>query len=234
MTVSSADYIKQNKDFWEKGYDAPNVESWVFRPYGVILKPEFGLTGAAGERHVDFGCGQGATVAFFADKGFDSVGVDVSERDITIARGRYPAMTERFQVVAGDPASVPFYGFENDVALVTAIQALYYFDDDDLDRCLMRLHAAMRPGGVIFAIMMSYDSPKYAGNATPAGGGLSRVDFAYQRIAIAAYYINMTRDEAHLKAKFHMFEPRHIGFYAEQYRSDEPYSKHFTFCGVKA
>ena len=34
-------YLNKNSKYWEKGYHAPNVESFVFRFYGRILVNDF-------------------------------------------------------------------------------------------------------------------------------------------------------------------------------------------------
>ena len=33
-------YLTENYKYWQKGYDAPNVESFIFRFYGFYLKRE--------------------------------------------------------------------------------------------------------------------------------------------------------------------------------------------------
>ena len=38
-------YLNKNSKYWEKGYHAPNVESFVFRFYGRILVHDFNITG---------------------------------------------------------------------------------------------------------------------------------------------------------------------------------------------
>ena len=78
-------YLDKNREYWEKGYDAANVDHPVFRFYGRILKPEFHM-GGNHERLVDFGCGTGSAVDFFTMHGFHASGVDISETDITTAR----------------------------------------------------------------------------------------------------------------------------------------------------
>ena len=45
--------------------------------------------------------------------------------------------------------------------------------------------------------------------------------------------MNFIKDEEELKHKFSMFQPIHIGFYSEKFRSDEGVSHHFTFVGRK-
>jgi len=48
------DYLKKNKDYWKKGYNAENVDHNVSRFYGRILKPDFKIRGD-GEKLVEFG-----------------------------------------------------------------------------------------------------------------------------------------------------------------------------------
>src|ERR1700736_6685836 len=36
MSIAEADYLEKNRSSWQYGYDAPNVESWVFRWKGRI------------------------------------------------------------------------------------------------------------------------------------------------------------------------------------------------------
>ena len=77
-------YLKDNLEYWRQGYEAENVESFVFRPYGRILKAQLGIDGSNGENILDFGCGSGASLRFFKSKGFRVFRVEMT--------------TERFQV----------------------------------------------------------------------------------------------------------------------------------------
>ena len=43
-------YLQGNKDYWDKGYVATNVESHVFRMFGRILKYEFGQSIVTGKQ----------------------------------------------------------------------------------------------------------------------------------------------------------------------------------------
>lgn len=62
------DYLKGNLEYWQEGYEADNVESFVFRPYGRIFKYEFGLDGSHGEKLLDWGCGGGQHFASLEQK----------------------------------------------------------------------------------------------------------------------------------------------------------------------
>jgi hypothetical protein len=50
---------KNNINYWDGRYYAPNVESFIFRFYGRILKHDFGIDGSNQEKVFDFGCGEG-------------------------------------------------------------------------------------------------------------------------------------------------------------------------------
>jgi SAM-dependent methyltransferase len=225
-------YLDYNKAYWEKGYNAVNVDHPVFRFYGRILRPEFGL-GANWERLVDFGCGQGAAVNFFHAVGFQARGVDISETDIAVAKIRYPHIAQNFSICAPDPKKNEYYGFAEDIAVITAIQSLYYFSDSDFQACMDVLYRSMRPGGVFFATMMGENSREFLDNSTEFRDGLRVVNFRNDRLEVKNYYMSFIKDEDHLKRKFDMFKPVHIGYYAAKFRSDEGDGFHFTFCGVK-
>lgn len=223
-----ADYLKANLDYWSKGYDAPNVESFVFRVYGRILRnllPRGGHAPAV----LDFGCGAGATCAYFRSQGFEVHGVDISKVDIERCRARLPDSRDNFHIIPSRPAPAQRY-VERDLELVTGIQSLYYVSDADMEICLQSLHDNLCPGGLIYATMMGPNNWYYA-KSTPSEGGMRRVEFSTPRLTVKDYYVNFTRDEAHLKQRFGMFEPLHIGYYDACYREDEGSDFHFTFVG---
>jgi|APSaa5957512535_1039671.scaffolds.fasta_scaffold396994_2 hypothetical protein len=116
-------YLNFNKAHWEIDYKAVNVDHPIFRFYGRILKPQFGIHGGNHELLLDFGCGQGL-------------------REVNFKTNR------------------------------------------------------------------NYDLDKY--------------------------FVNFTEDEDDLKENFSLFEPVHIGFYSDKFRSDEQDSHHYIFCGIKA
>ena len=58
-------YLDKNAMYWSGTYDAPNVESFIFRFYGRILRFDYGIDGSNHERILDFGCGQGGALNYF-------------------------------------------------------------------------------------------------------------------------------------------------------------------------
>ncbi|MCH7849434.1 MAG: class I SAM-dependent methyltransferase [Planctomycetes bacterium] len=223
------EYLKRNSECWQAGYDAENVESFVFRPYGRIFKTEFGLTGSNHERLLDFGCGQGAALRFFRSKGFDVYGVDISETDIARCQETMSDIPDHFAVIAAAPSEEDvFFGGEYD--LIIAVQALYYYSDSDLQRRLVSLHNQMKPGAILYATMMGPGHYKYE-HSQPYKDGLRKVEFSLPRLQASDHYVNFTHSEDELIDRFSMFEKVHVGFYDAKYREDEGASFHYTFVG---
>jgi hypothetical protein len=115
---------------------------------------------------------------------------------------------------------------------VIAIQSLYYYSDADLALRMESLYASMPPGGVFYATMIGEQSKHYK-NSEPYSDGLSKIGSSTPRSGEGHHYMNFIKDADELKKKFEMFKPAHVGFYSDQFRSDEDISFHFTFVGTK-
>lgn len=224
-------YLEETKRYWDRRYEAENVEGWVFRMYGQILKAEFSMDGSGGEKLLDFGCGEGGALVFFKRKGFDVYGVDVSEPAIAVAKEKMPDITDHFQVIDPKPHVDDLF-FTGDFDIITAIQSLYYYDNNDLDVRVRTLYDMLKPGGFVYFTMMSKKCWFFE-YATAIRNGLYRVEFETDRLRIKDYYMLFVEDEEDLREKFHLFKPLHIGFYSYAYRSDEGMAHHYTFFGRK-
>ena len=226
-----SDYLEAQDRYYKPGYDAENVESWVFRTYGRVFKAQFGMDGSKHEKMLDFGCGQGAAVRFFDSKGFDAYGVDISERDIARAREIMPHIKDHFAVISPKPKRDNVF-FGGGFDLVISIQTLYLLNNDDLQTLIESLYAQMKPGGLIFASMMG-PGHHYYGRSVEAENGMRKVDFQTERLTVRDYYVNFTHSEEELLNRFAMFRRVHVGYYDLKYREDEGGSFHYTFIGQK-
>jgi SAM-dependent methyltransferase len=222
-------YLKKNNEYWQTGYFAPNVESYIFRFYGYFLKPNKII---GNKKILDFGCGQGSAVNYFHKLGYKSYGVDISRKDLNIAKKFYKNIKKNFIQVDPDPKNQDYYAFKKDIDVVVAGQALYFFNNSDLEICLNNLKSSMKKGGIIFATMQT---PKhfYFKNAKKYKDGLYEVRLKNKRTDVKSHYINYTFSKKHLLKKFKMFEPIEIGYYDMGLTKSEPQTHHFTFIGKK-
>jgi SAM-dependent methyltransferase len=109
----------------------------------LALLARYGVTGG---RVVDLGCGSGLWARVLTDAGYDVLGVDYSAAMIALARKRAPKA--RFRRASYLDVDLP------PCDAVTSIGECfnYLFDRDDdapLERLFRRIHAALRPGGVL-------------------------------------------------------------------------------------
>ncbi|MDR1471671.1 MAG: class I SAM-dependent methyltransferase [Synergistaceae bacterium] len=222
-------YLKANYDYWQSGYTAGNVESWVFRAFGRILKPEFGLSGEKHEKLLDFGCGSGAALSFFDRNGFDVYGVDISKIDMSRCKERMPHIADHFTIVDPTPRVDDVF-FDGDFDLVTAIQSLYYYSSGDLETRLISLKKQMKRGAIIYATMMGSKS-WYYDNSAERENGLREVNIDTPRLKIKNYFVNFTHSEDDLLSKFSMFKRLHVGYYDARYIETEGSDFHWIFIG---
>ena len=222
-------YLKKNHNYWETGYYAPNVESYIFRFFAYYLKPNKII---GNKKILDFGCGQGSSVNYFSKLGYDVCGVDISKKDLNFAKIFYKNIKNRFVLVDPDPKIQPYYGFEKNIDIVVAAQSLYFFDNKDLNICLNKIKNSMKKGGIIFATMQSHNH-YYFKNAKKYKNGLYEVKLKNKRTAVKSHYINYTKSKKDLLKKFNMFEPLEVGFYDMGLTKSEPKTHHFTFIGRK-
>jgi 2-polyprenyl-3-methyl-5-hydroxy-6-metoxy-1,4-benzoquinol methylase len=123
---------------WEKEKDVyPNP--WALRRGTVILDTLSSLP-VAHPRIVDLGCGTGWLTAELGKRG-DVVGVDLSERAITIARSRYP----HINFLAGNVLEMALPAGQFDVAVSLEVIA-HVEDQDGYLGCASKV---LRPGGYL-------------------------------------------------------------------------------------
>ena len=225
-------YHQGNWEFWQQEYAAENVESCVFRVYGRIFRDELGISGAKGEKLLDFGCGSGAAARFFRAKGFNVHGVDISAPAIENCRRRMPDLQDHFSVIDPKPkADQAFFGGGFDV--VVGIQSMIYFSNADFETLMQSLHRQMKPGALIYATMVGTKC-WYYDHSKEDVDGLRNVTISNGRLNISNYYVNFTHSEEHLRRKFHLFDKLHIGYYDSKFSEKEGGDFHYTFIGRKA
>jgi 2-polyprenyl-3-methyl-5-hydroxy-6-metoxy-1,4-benzoquinol methylase len=233
-------YLQKNEVHWQQGCPALNVESHVFRPYGVIFRDLLGISGENHERLLDFGCGGGTNSLFFKSKGFDVFGVDISLTDLNKCKKYMPDISNHFLSIDAKPdINDIFFGGKFDV--VIAIHSMYYYNDKDLEIRLKSLYNMMNPGGIIYVTMIGTKSKQFQYSELIEDGlykvtlpskGRKRLIDAYQ-----PHYKNFTKDKHELIKKLNMFDKLHVGHFEELYSEDGPaevnHVFHYTYIGQK-
>ncbi|MGQ0559087.1 MAG: class I SAM-dependent methyltransferase [Sphingosinicella sp.] len=223
------EYLDTNAEYWDGQYYAPNVESFIFRFYGRILRFDYGIDGSNHEKILDFGCGQGGALHYFDKLGFDCFGVDIARNDIAVARQLMPHRADQLKVV--DPTPVPGQTyFDDQMDVVISIQTLDFLSNTDFQTVIRNLYDNMKPGGKIYASMNGWDM-YYRQNAKYADDGLWHVKFNNGRVDYDLF-LNFVKDKDELREKFSLFKPVYIDHYDSSFR-EEGSEFRYTFFGIK-
>ncbi|MET7834365.1 class I SAM-dependent methyltransferase [Micromonospora sediminicola] len=92
---------------------------------------------------LDLGCGTGNLALLLTRHGRTVVGVDPAEASLDVARAKDGA--DRVRWIRGDATTLP--PLRADLATMTGNVAQVFRTDDDWERTLRGVHAALRPGG---------------------------------------------------------------------------------------
>ena len=131
-----AHYEERADDFWAdtRGHDvSQNIDALLRHIDG---KPPFSI--------LDLGCGPGRDLKTFADLGHAAVGLDGAPQFVAMARSYSGCEVWLQDLLALD---LPPAGFDG----IFANAVLFHVPSAELPRVLGELHAALKPGGVLFS-----------------------------------------------------------------------------------
>ena len=230
-------YKEINKEYWNRAYEAPNVESFIFRLKPLLL--DLFINSKKKLKVLDYGCGEGSNIHYLSKKhGYDGYGVDISESSIKNCQKKINK--KKFKLIDFDVNQNDNF-FNEKFDLIISIQVLYYLNDIDLKNRLISLNKMLKPGGYVFFTMMGTKNQyyKYFCDKRKSNDGLYKVDLGLdknykkrQKQSIYYHYINFTKSEKDLKNKFRLFKPLKIGYYDESLTSTKS-GHHYTFLGKK-
>jgi SAM-dependent methyltransferase len=131
-----AHYDQRAEEFWlgTRDHDVrQNIDALLS---AIDSRPPFTI--------LDFGCGPGRDLKTFADLGHVAVGLEGSARFAAMARAYSGCEVLEQDFLALDLAPARFDG-------VFANAVLFHVPTRELPRVLVELHAALKPGGVLFS-----------------------------------------------------------------------------------
>ena len=129
-------YDKNAKEYAQKTAHIPPEERGEFPN---LVKP--------GGKILDAGCGPGRDCAYFLEKGFQVVGVDLSEKLLEISRKKAPRATFHKQ----DLRSLKFP--HNSFDAIWACASLVHLKRFEVPKVLHDFYSSLKPGGVLFILL---------------------------------------------------------------------------------
>ena len=117
---------------------------------------------------LDLGCGTGAMTGLMAQKGYDMIGVDLSEDMLAVAREKAKEMATDIIYLNQDMTELDLYGTVD--AVISCGDALnYVLDEEDLLEAFKKVNLFLDPGGLfVFDMNTVYKFKEVLGNRTYA------------------------------------------------------------------
>ena len=232
--MSTKNYLKKNNNYWSEPYNAENVESYIFRLKGGLLDK---FISKKKIKVLDYGCGFGAQIKYLIEKhNYEGYGVDIAKYAINSCHKIMPKLKKNFKLI-GSACNENDDFFNVKFDLIIANQSLYYLDDADLQLRLKSLKKMLKPGGHIFASMMSIKNSYFKMSVCKKKNSdfreLLHSDPEYKKRHKKKYnkcYINFIKDKKSLIKKFSLFQKILIGQYDLCYDVNLP-GHHYTFFG---
>lgn len=225
-------YLKKNLESRTTigGSNAPNVEDAIFRLHGRVLKNNYKLPSKKKlTTLLDFGCGQGATVNFFNQNGYDAYGIDICENDIEIAKRRYPHIADKFKTCRPDVFKTPITKFTNNkkISLITGHRSLNFLDEEDFNLLLKNFNRSLEPKGLVYASMMSSKSTYAKHSKKTKDNWLREVTFSGKRVKLKKYFEFFCNSKKDVISKFSIFRKVQVGSYHFQLDENDMYIHYY-------
>ena len=214
---------------YERGYGLNYPDGHIIRINEHVLKYELGVTGG---KILDFGCGVGQHLEYFAKNGYVPYGCDVVESAIKQCKAVMPEYSENFYVNESVPNLKDYFNEEFDV--IFSNQTLYYLTDEDINNLVSQFYNMLKPGGVFFATMIApenyMNNPKPPSSVERFEGGLTKCTLRGR--VNDTTYVNFKTKEEMLKM-FDVFKKIQVGWYSQITREQEGQTDHHIFIGKK-
>ena len=141
-------------------------DEWVQYLCGLL---EMNGVAADGTHHplvCELGCGTGSVTRRLSERGYDMIGIDISDEMLQIAREREPQGDDRILYLQQDMREFELYGTV--AAVVSLCDSMNYItDSDDLLRVFRLVNNYLDPGGIfIFDLNTSYYYSRVLGEQT--------------------------------------------------------------------
>jgi SAM-dependent methyltransferase len=156
-------------------------------------------------RVLDLGCGNGSNARFFAQQGYQALGIDISPSAIDIARAWFAEEGLTADLRVGSCLELPYEdGF---VDVVVSHGVLDHLLPADALTAMAEVHRVLRPGGLCFLTLVAVNDCEY-GKGEPAGRNTFILADGYEK-GLAQHYFDRQDIEA-LVREFTLLDLRRV------------------------
>lgn len=219
-------YIKKNYHYWNFNYFSPNVESVIFRLINILEKFIFIKKKSS---FLDFGCGQGASVNYLIKKGYPSVGVDISKKNIEIGKKYFK--TKKLFTVPLDSFNCDLkkYNKNKKYSVILCQQSIYYFDENDFKKIIENFYNCLKKNGILYFSAMSVKHSIYKTSFKTKDGWLRGHKYKFKKGKSLNYSFFIKDPKKFYKKYLTKFKLINIGEYYMQLTDKTTNNHHYTF-----
>ncbi len=208
---------------YKNGYGHIYPESHIIRIYERFIKQNLVI-----DTHLkilDYGCGTGANLHFFKDKGFDTFGCDVSKSAIEKCKSNPIFDKNKFEICNEVPNPLDLFG-NIEFDLILSNQTLYYLSDESLRKFVEESYKIIKDNGFLVVTMMAKSHWFYSHKVSHQKS-LHTVDLRKSRFNQLSY-INF-KEKEDLEEIFYPFKKCLTGFYTLDLLPDEGPTDHWIY-----
>lgn len=234
--MKAADKSDFQAKFKNASYGSMYPESSVIRIYEHFYKKTMGKT-SENKSLLDFGCGTGTHSVYFAEKGFDTYGIDISDAVIdrcenlkSAREGTYPGNLH-FQCIDVLDETVAIENiFDTKFDVIFSNHVLYHFSPENCETLLTKFNNALKPNGIVIFTMITEKSFFHDYVVEEESEG------PFKKVILKtrnddAFFVTFTKDMADLCDKFKLYKKLYTGSY--DFEFTEGSSEHYYFIGEK-
>ncbi|MBI4160256.1 class I SAM-dependent methyltransferase [Candidatus Wolfebacteria bacterium] len=145
--------------YWDEKHKKYSEQEWITRP-SLFAQWAIQFFSAEG-RILDVGCGQAQDTRYFAERGYDLVGIDFSEEGLRAAKNKLPPeLDARIHFEQAD-ISKPLLFSALSFDAVYSHLAIHYFDHGTTEEIFNEFHRVLKPGGICAILVNSVHDPEY-------------------------------------------------------------------------
>ncbi|WP_179884816.1 class I SAM-dependent methyltransferase [Bacillus sp. AFS015802] len=162
-----------NKGIWENQYGKAEDHLWGLNPIQTLV--DYSTLVKKG-KVLDLGIGEGRNALYFAGKGYEVEGVDISETAIERSLSNAQKAGVGLKAEVNDLTSIQIE--ENTYSLIILANVLNFFNDEQIKEILKKAKNGLVEGGLIYINAFGVNDPSYDKNVRNA----ERVnDFTFYR-----------------------------------------------------
>jgi tellurite methyltransferase len=152
-----------NIGIWENQYAKVENNLWELNPIETLV--DYSDLVKKG-KVLDLGIGEGRNALYFASKGYEVEGVDISET--AIKRSLTHAQAKGLAIKAEVNNLISFQIEENAYSLIILANVLNFFNDDEIKEIVNKAKKGLIQGGLIYINAFDVNDPSYEKNVRNA------------------------------------------------------------------